>query len=115
MKGLVYKSTGSWYILRDPSGRSWNARTKGVLKLEDITSTNPVAVGDWVDFEIESDAQGTALIDQILPRHNYINRQSPRHKHQHHIVAANLWSPCESRVLHKDSLIVFWWQLKCIM
>ena len=90
MKGLVYKSTGSWYILRDPSGRSWNARTKGVLKLEDITSTNPVAVGDWVDFEIESDAQNTALIDQILPRHNYINRQSPRHKHQHHIVAANL-------------------------
>jgi ribosome biogenesis GTPase len=90
MKGLVYKSTGSWYILRDPSGRSWNARTKGVLKLEDITSTNPVAVGDWVDFEIESDAQSTALIDQILPRHNYINRQSPRHKHQHHIVAANL-------------------------
>jgi len=90
MKGLVYKSTGSWYILRDPSGRSWNARTKGVLKLEDITSTNPVAVGDWVDFEIESDAQSTALIDQILPRHNYINRQSPRHKHQHHIVAAHL-------------------------
>jgi ribosome biogenesis GTPase len=90
MKGLVYKSTGSWYILRGPSGRSWNARTKGVLKLEDITSTNPVAVGDWVDFEIESDAQNTALIDQILPRHNYINRQSPRHKHQHHIVAANL-------------------------
>jgi ribosome biogenesis GTPase len=90
MKGLVYKSTGSWYILRDPSGRSWNARIKGVLKLEDITSTNPVAVGDWVDFEIESDAQNTALIDQILPRHNYINRQSPRHKHQHHIVAANL-------------------------
>ena len=90
MKGLVYKSTGSWYILRDPSGRSWTARTKGVLKLEDITSTNPVAVGDWVDFEIESDAQNTALIDQILPRHNYINRQSPRHKHQHHIVAANL-------------------------
>ena len=90
MKGLVYKSTGSWYILRDPSGRSWNARTKGVLKLEDITSTNPVAVGDWVDFEIESDAQNTALINQILPRHNYINRQSPRHRHQHHIVAANL-------------------------
>jgi len=90
MEGLVYKSTGSWYILRDPSGQSWNARTKGVLKLENITSTNPVAVGDWVEFEIESDLQGTALIDQILPRHNYINRQSPRHKHQHHIVAANL-------------------------
>ena len=90
MKGLVYKSTGSWYILRDEQDRFWNARTKGVLKLEDITSTNPVAVGDWVDFEIESDASGTALINDILPRNNYINRQSPRHKHQHHIVAANL-------------------------
>ncbi|HAL95954.1 MAG TPA: ribosome small subunit-dependent GTPase A, partial [Chitinophagaceae bacterium] len=70
--------------------RSWNARTKGVMKLDEITSTNPVAVGDWVDFEIESEASGTALINEILPRHNYINRQSPRHKHQHHIVAANL-------------------------
>ena len=90
MKALVYKSTGSWYTLRDEQNRSWNARMKGVLKLDDITSTNPVAVGDWVDFEIESDASGTALINEILPRHNYINRQSPRHKHQHHIVAANL-------------------------
>lgn len=90
MKGLVYKSTGSWYILRDEQDRFWNARTKGVLKLEDITSTNPVAVGDWVDFDIESEASGTALINEILPRDNYINRQSPRHKHQHHIVAANL-------------------------
>ena len=60
MKGLVYKSTGSWYILRDEQDRFWNARTKGVLKLEDITSTNPVAVGDWVDFDIESEASGTA-------------------------------------------------------
>jgi ribosome biogenesis GTPase len=90
MKGLIYKSTGSWYILRDEQNRSWNARTKGVMKLDEITSTNPVAVGDWVDFEIESEASGTALINEILPRHNYINRQSPRHKHQHHIVAANL-------------------------
>jgi ribosome biogenesis GTPase len=90
MKALVYKSTGSWYSLRDEQDRFWNARMKGVLKLEDITSTNPVAVGDWVDFEIESEASGTALINEILPRHNYINRQSPRHKHQHHIVAANL-------------------------
>ena len=90
MKGLVYKSTGSWYILRDEQDRFWNARTKGVLKLEDITSTNPVAVGDWVDFDIESEASGTALINEILPRNNYSNRQSPRHKHQHHIVAANL-------------------------
>jgi ribosome biogenesis GTPase len=90
MKALVFKSTGSWYSLRDEQGRYWNGRMKGVLKLDEITSTNPVAVGDWVDMEIESDVSGTALINEILDRHNYINRQSPRHKHQHHIVAANL-------------------------
>ena len=85
MKGLVYKSTGSWYILRDEQDRFWNARTKGVLKLEDITSTNPVAVGDWVDFDIESEASGTALINEILPRDNYINRQSPRQIGRAHV------------------------------
>ena len=90
MTGLVYKSTGSWYIVRDEKGQLWNARMKGVLKLDEITSTNPVAVGDRVSFEVESEAAATAVISEILPRHNYINRQSPRHKHQHHIVAANL-------------------------
>jgi ribosome biogenesis GTPase len=63
---------------------------KGVLKLDDITSTNPVAVGDWVEAEIENEDSDSATINEILDRHNYINRQSPRHKHQHHIVAANL-------------------------
>ena len=86
----VYKSTGSWYILKDEKGRSWNGRAKGVLKLDDITSTNPVAVGDWVEADTESDADSTAIITEIHDRNNYINRQSPRHKHQHHIVAANL-------------------------
>jgi len=90
MTGLVYKSTGSWYIVRDEKGQFWNARIKGVLKLDEITSTNPVAVGDQVSFEIESEAAATAVINEILVRRNYINRQSPRHKHQHHIVAANL-------------------------
>lgn len=90
MKALVYKSTGSWYTLKDETGRTWNGRTKGVLKLDDITSTNPVAVGDWVEAEAESAESATAIISGILDRHNYINRQSPRHKHQHHIVAANL-------------------------
>lgn len=90
MKALVYKSTGSWYTLKDESGRFWNGRTKGVLKLDDITSTNPVAVGDWVEAEPENDTDNTSVISSILERHNYINRQSPRHKHQHHIVAANL-------------------------
>lgn len=90
MKALVYKSTGSWYILKDESGKTWNGRTKGAMKLDDITSTNPVAVGDWAEMEIEDETAGTAIISYIHNRRNYINRQSPRHKHQHHIVAANL-------------------------
>jgi ribosome biogenesis GTPase len=90
MKALVYKSTGSWYIVKDDSGRTYNARIKGVLKLDDITSTNPVAVGDYVDVEAESEGNASVVIREILPRNNYINRQSPRNKHQHHIVAANL-------------------------
>jgi ribosome biogenesis GTPase len=90
MKAKVYKSTGSWYILKDEQGKFWNGRIKGVLKLDDITSTNPVAVGDWVAADVENENDATAVISEILPRHNYINRQSPRHKHQHHIVAANL-------------------------
>lgn len=90
MKVKVYKSTGSWYTLKDETGKFWNGRIKGVLKLDDITSTNPVAVGDWVEAEPENENDKTAVISEILHRHNYINRQSPRHKHQHHIVAANL-------------------------
>jgi ribosome biogenesis GTPase len=90
MKVTVYKSTGSWYTVKDETGRFYNARMKGVLKIDDITSTNPVAVGDKVEMDMENDADSTAIISEILPRHNYINRQSPRHKHQHHIVAANL-------------------------
>ncbi len=66
------------------------ARMKGILKIDGITSTNPVAVGDLVNIELEIDAEQTAIITDVLDRKNYINRQSPRGKHQHHIVAANL-------------------------
>ena len=90
MIATVYKSTGSWYNVKSESGRFFNARMKGVLKIDDITSTNPGAVGDKGNIEIENETEGTAIINEILPRHNYINRQSPRFKHQHHIVAANL-------------------------
>jgi len=90
MKGIVYKSTGSWYIVKDDAGKFWNARMKGVLKIDDITSTNPVAVGDRVDIEPEDSISHSAMISEIFDRHNYINRQSPRFQHQHHIVAANL-------------------------
>lgn len=91
MKAFVYKSTGAWYSVKDDAGKWWNARIRGVLKLDfDITSSNPVAVGDIVDIEVEDEAANTALITGVVERRNYINRQSPANKHQHHIVASNL-------------------------
>ena len=90
MKAIVYKSTGSWYTVKDEAGNWHNARIKGVFKIDDITSTNPVAVGDSVEIETEDKIENTAIITEIKPRRNYINRQSPRLKHQHHIIAANL-------------------------
>ena len=89
-QGVVYKSTGSWYTVKDEAGMIWNTRLKGVLKLDDITSTNPIAVGDIVHFEVETEGENVGIIYKIEDRRNYINRQSPRHKHQHHIIAANL-------------------------
>jgi ribosome biogenesis GTPase / thiamine phosphate phosphatase len=90
MTGKVYKSTGSWYMVKTAGGVTWNARIKGIFKLDEITSTNPLAVGDMVELEPENDAEGTASITEIYERRNYINRQSPSHKMQHHIVAANI-------------------------
>jgi len=90
MIARVYKSTGSWYHLKDESGRMHNARIKGVLKIDEFTSTNPVAVGDLVEIDPDVDAEQTAMITGVLERKNYINRQSPKTKHQHHIVAANI-------------------------
>jgi ribosome biogenesis GTPase len=90
LKGIVYKSTGSWYTVRDETGKFWNARMKGIFKIDEITSTNPVSVGDEVEIEKENETEQTALIAKIYERRNYINRQSPRVKHQHHIVAANI-------------------------
>jgi len=90
MKALVYRSTGSWYDVYDQSGKKWKARTKGVQRIDGITSTNPIAVGDWVQTEIENDAEDTLMITGILDRHNYIVRQSPHNKNLHHIVASNI-------------------------
>jgi ribosome biogenesis GTPase / thiamine phosphate phosphatase len=88
-KAIVFKSTGSWYTVKS-GHHMYQARMKGVMKLDEITSTNPVAVGDEVDIEFENDADDTVVITGIHDRRNHINRQSPRHKHQQHIVAANL-------------------------
>src|SRR5215204_3570780 len=74
MKALVYKSTGSWYQVRDIEGNLWNARMKGVFKLDDITSTNPIAVGDVVDFDLENEKEQSVIITKIHDRLNFINR-----------------------------------------
>lgn len=90
MTGTIYKSTGSWYVVKTTAGEIWNARLKGIFKLDGITSTNPVAVGDIVEMEIENEDSRTATITEIYERRNYINRQSPAHRLHHHIVAANI-------------------------
>ena len=89
MRALVYKSTGSWYQVKDLDGLMHNARIVGKLKIGGITSTNPIAVGDWVEIENQSEVEST-IITKVHERTNYINRTSPHNRNQHHIVAANL-------------------------
>lgn len=90
MKAFIYKSTGSWYVAKDENGKIFNARIKGVLKISGLTSTNPIAVGDIVEMELENELENTATITIIYDRKNYIARTSPHNKNQHHIVASNL-------------------------
>jgi ribosome biogenesis GTPase / thiamine phosphate phosphatase len=92
VQGIVYKSTGSWYNIRDERGMMRNARIKGKLKIDDeISSTNPIAVGDIVLFEEEEEGEANnCIISGVRDRHNYIVRVSPHNRNQKHIVAANL-------------------------
>jgi len=89
MQATVYRSTGSWYILKNSEGDFVNARLKGKLKIAGRTSTNPIAVGDVVEIDEEA-MEGSLVISKIYDRKNYINRVSPHNKNLHHIVAANL-------------------------
>lgn len=91
MQATIYKSTGSWYTVKTSSGDFLQARIKGLFKIdEDITSTNPIAVGDKVTIELEEGENAPAVITGIDDRRNYIVRSSPQGKHKKHIVAANL-------------------------
>jgi ribosome biogenesis GTPase len=90
MKALIYKSTGSWYVTKTEDGKIFNARIKGVLKISGLTSTNPIAVGDVVEMDLENELESTSTITSIHDRRNYIARVSPHNKNQHHIVASNL-------------------------
>lgn len=88
--GLVIRSTGSWYDVRNTDGHIYQGRLKGKFKIKGLKVTNPIAVGDRVTFEVEDETENTAVIIDIAPRENYIIRQSV-HKTAHgHILAANL-------------------------
>lgn len=91
MTGTVYKSTGSWYTVRTLLGVTYDCRIKGKFRLKGIKSTNPIAVGDLVDFEIETlDNVTTGIIHHIHDRKNYIVRKSVNLSKQTHIIASNI-------------------------
>ena len=91
MTGLVYKSTGSWYTVKTELGETYECRIKGKFRLKDIKSTNPIAVGDFVDFELETDNnQISGVIHNIHDRTNYIVRKSVNLSKQTHIIASNI-------------------------
>jgi ribosome biogenesis GTPase / thiamine phosphate phosphatase len=89
MQGLIIKSTGSWYRILAEDGREIDSRIKGKFRTKGITTTNPIAVGDLVDYEIEPD-QDTAVITKLHERKNYIIRKSINLSKQGQIIAANL-------------------------
>ena len=91
MQGIVYKSTGSWYSVKAENGGFYDCRIKGKFRIKGITSTNPVAVGDEVTFELETVGDDTlGIINAISERRNYIIRKSVNLSKQVHVIAANV-------------------------
>jgi ribosome biogenesis GTPase len=90
MNGTIYKSTGSWYSVKGEDNAFYKARLKGKFKMDGITSTNPIAVGDEVVFEMEDELENRVMITELFPRRNYVNRISPANRRMHHIIASNL-------------------------
>jgi ribosome biogenesis GTPase len=88
VKGLVYKSTGSWYQVKSDEGNFYQCRIKGKLRLSGIRSTSPVAVGDRVGFDLDDEAIG--VIHTIDQRENYLVRKSVNLSKQLHIIGANI-------------------------
>ena len=86
MKGVVIKSTGSWFTVLDENGRQINCKLKGRFRIKGIKTTNPIAVGDKVEFDIAEDEK-IGLITKILPRHNHIIRKSTKLSKVSHILS----------------------------
>jgi ribosome biogenesis GTPase len=89
MQGLITKSTGSWYQVQTPDGERYDCRIKGIFRTKGITTTNPLAVGDVVDFDLEPEQQ-TGVITNLQQRRNYIIRKSINLSKQGQVIAANL-------------------------
>lgn len=90
MKGTVYKSTGSWYWVKNEN-TFYKCRIKGKFRIKGIKSTNPISVGDHVEFTIETkNNEETGIITNILERQNYIVRKSVNLSKQTHIIASNI-------------------------
>jgi len=94
-KGIVIKSTGSWYTVKTEDGFFIESRIKGNLRLKGIRSTNPIAVGDHVELTLSNEdnsigSQQVGFISKIFPRINYIIRKSPNLSKESHIIAANI-------------------------
>lgn len=91
MTGIVYKSTGSWYTVKTLNGKFYECRMKGKLRLKGIKSTNPIAVGDSVEFDLETkNDEQTGVIKRINERRNYIVRKSVNLSKQTHVIASNI-------------------------
>jgi len=91
MTGRVYKSTGSWYTVKTQLGEVYQCRIKGKFRIKGIKSTNPIAVGDIVDFELETNSdEVSGIIHNIHDRTNYIVRKSVNLSKQTHIISANI-------------------------
>jgi ribosome biogenesis GTPase len=92
MKGLVVKSTGSWYTVLAEDGTAWDCRIKGKFRMQEINSTNPIAVGDEVDFDLEAsgDEANRGVITEVSNRRNHIIRKSTNLSKQTQIIAANI-------------------------
>ena len=90
MKGIVSRVTGSWHDIRLEDGTILPSRIIGKLRMDDIKTTNPVGVGDKVEVQYESGDDFKGVITEVLPRRNYIVRQSPRRKHDLHLLASNV-------------------------
>jgi ribosome biogenesis GTPase / thiamine phosphate phosphatase len=89
LKGIVTKSTGSWSTVRSEDGTRTECRLKGQFRIKGLRSTNPVAIGDRVEFEKQPD-EDTGVITLIEERDNYIVRKAINLSHTTHIIAANL-------------------------